>query len=97
MRLTQAQVDIIQTLTARELGPDTRIWLFGSRTDDGARGGDIDLYVEPGSLPQTNLFLLRQKLKRDLEKNLHHAVDLLINNGQTTAFMRLAKREGVPL
>lgn len=97
MRLTQAQVDTIRTLTARELGPDSRIWLFGSRTDDAARGGDIDLYVEPASLPETNLFLLRQRLKRALEGQLHHAVDLLINGGQTTAFMRMAKREGMPL
>jgi predicted nucleotidyltransferase len=71
--------------------------LFGSRTDDSTRGGDIDLYVAPERLPRSNLFLLRRKLQRELEKRLHNAVDLVIDTGRTTAFMCLAMREGIAL
>jgi predicted nucleotidyltransferase len=97
MRLTADQVEIIRSLLHRQFGAGSGIWLFGSRTDDSTRGGDIDLYVAPERLPGSNLFLLRRKLQRELEKRLHNAVDLVIDTGRTTAFMRLAKREGIAL
>ena len=46
MRLSDAQRRIIVTETARIFGPDATVRLFGSRADDAARGGDIDLHVE---------------------------------------------------
>ncbi|MGH8586614.1 MAG: nucleotidyltransferase domain-containing protein [Gammaproteobacteria bacterium] len=46
MRLTDTQVRIIKTHPAECFGSNAKIWLFGSRVDDDARGGDIDLYVE---------------------------------------------------
>jgi len=46
MRLTPEQTRIIKAAVARELEPDARIWLFGSRVDDERRGGDVDLFVE---------------------------------------------------
>ncbi|MGH8583380.1 MAG: nucleotidyltransferase domain-containing protein [Gammaproteobacteria bacterium] len=46
MRLTDTQVRIIKTRAAECFGPNAHVWLFGSRVDDDARGGDIDLYVE---------------------------------------------------
>lgn len=46
MRLTDTQRQTIVTETARTFGPDVTVRLFGSRTDDSARGGDIDLHIE---------------------------------------------------
>jgi uncharacterized protein len=46
MRLTESQRSAIVT-TAREVfGTGCRVTLFGSRADDQARGGDIDLLVD---------------------------------------------------
>lgn len=46
MRLTELQRRIIKEEVARVMGEGARVLLFGSRTDDSRRGGDIDLYLE---------------------------------------------------
>lgn len=46
MRMSDRTRNIIRDCTAEIFGPDARVRLFGSRTDDSARGGDIDLLVE---------------------------------------------------
>jgi uncharacterized protein len=46
MRISAEQATIIRDVVRAELGADARVRLFGSRTDDAARGGDIDLFVE---------------------------------------------------
>ncbi|ADC72297.1 DNA polymerase beta domain protein region [Thioalkalivibrio sp. K90mix] len=45
MRLSEHQRQTIETI-AHELFGDCTVYLFGSRVDDSARGGDIDLLVE---------------------------------------------------
>ena len=46
MRLTPEQQKITKSTVDRVLGAGNRVWLFGSRVDDGLRGGDIDLLIE---------------------------------------------------
>ncbi|MCH7515083.1 MAG: nucleotidyltransferase domain-containing protein [Bacteroidetes bacterium] len=44
MRLKQDQVDFFKN-AFRRISPEAKIYLFGSRADDNARGGDIDILV----------------------------------------------------
>lgn len=46
MRLTPYQAQITKDTVERVLASTCKVWLFGSRTDDDRRGGDIDLLVE---------------------------------------------------
>lgn len=46
MRLSAEQAAAIRTAARDAFGPSVVVRLFGSRTDDNARGGDIDLHVE---------------------------------------------------
>ncbi len=46
MRITDEQRRAALEEIRRMFGAASRVWLFGSRADDNARGGDVDLYVE---------------------------------------------------
>lgn len=46
MRLHCQEVNAIKTRAVAVYGPDVVVRLFGSRTDDHRRGGDIDLHLE---------------------------------------------------
>ncbi len=45
MRLKPSEITAIKAAAVEAFGPDVVVRLFGSRVDDGKRGGDIDLHV----------------------------------------------------
>ena len=45
MRLNENQIKTITTLAKKHFSDDVQVYLFGSRTDDRKRGGDIDLLI----------------------------------------------------
>ena len=76
MRLSVHEVEaIVRTVRAR-LGDDARIVLFGSRTRDETRGGDVDLYVESATPVQV---LDELRLAEELQRVLDLPVDLVLS------------------
>jgi predicted nucleotidyltransferase len=45
MRLSEFEMESIKTLALHHFGTDVHVFLFGSRTNDEKRGGDIDLFI----------------------------------------------------
>lgn len=99
MRLSTEQTEIIRKTTHHRFGSQARIWLFGSRTDDNARGGDIDLLIETAT-PIANAFRESTGLEIDLQKVLgDQKIDILLLTPSTpeTPIHQIAKKTGVEL
>lgn len=61
MRLTPNEINIIKECFQTQFGTNDHLWLFGSRADNNARGGDIDLYIE------TELATLKEAFDKKFE------------------------------
>ena len=96
MRLSPQQNATIRQVVSDALGSDTKIWLFGSRTNDQAIGGDIDLLIE-----SDEAISLRQILRTQvqLEMQLQLPVDLitLTANKPATPIANIARLTGIRL
>lgn len=46
MRISSSESRIIKEKTLEIFGSSASVFLFGSRTDDAKKGGDIDLFIE---------------------------------------------------
>ena len=74
MRLTASQITAIREEIGR-LDPKAEVYLYGSRVDDGARGGDIDLLVIAETLGFRDVLQLRMRI---LDRIGWQQLDLLV-------------------
>jgi len=98
MRLTPTQRQLIRDAVAATFGPSARVRLFGSRTDDQRRGGDIDLLVEtdaPLDAPVRQRLALLARLERALGERRIDVV--LAHPGDTRPIVAVAREQGVSL
>jgi len=94
MRLTSAQIDTIKTTARNVLGEGAQVVLFGSRVDNLAKGGDVDLYAETAE-PD---LMKKIRCKVQLQDQLDMPVDLIVKPyGDQSAIALIAKKEGVAL
>jgi len=78
MRISPEQAVMIRQEVLNLAGDSARVWLFGSRVRDEARGGDVDLLVEVDEAV-TEPALLSARLGARVSKSMHgRKVDVLI-------------------
>lgn len=96
MNLKQHDIDAIKAATRTAFGETAVIPLFGSRVDDGARGGDIDLHVEADPMP--DVWEARGRFAETLFRHIESQKVVLIisERGRTPyGFERIADRDGI--
>lgn len=90
MRLSTAQTRLILDCVHKQFGADAQVMLFGSRLDDSARGGDVDLLVDSVAEPTVRQ---RALATLALEHALNLPVDIVAQQRGTpgSAFARMAR------
>lgn len=99
MRLSSQQQQAIREEVTRVFGRDALVRLFGSRLDDTARGGDIDLHIESNGT-SSELFNRELKLQARLQRRLgDRRIDVIVYGGQSPLrpIDAHARQTGVPL
>ena len=83
MRLSDREISIIKQLAREVFGKDTNVYLFGSRTADHLRGGDIDLLVS-GNDQEKLTFRAKQRFLAELKARIgDQKIDVVLDTKTT--------------
>lgn len=99
MRLTPAQISTIKSTAQAVLGEGVQVTLFGSRVDDAAKGGDVDLMIEVSDA-LLEPALVSARIASRVSRAMHgRKVDVLLKapNLQEQPIHRIAAQQGIAL
>lgn len=101
MRLSDYQRQMIVQSVKNCFGVQARVKLFGSRTDDSRRGGDIDLLITTDMKDVNDIVRAEMRCQVQLQQALgEQKVDMLIDypgRGNTPPIFSIAEQSGIPL
>ncbi len=95
MRLSSKELSIIES-TIRNRDPQASIYLFGSRVNDDAKGGDIDLLVISNLIEFRDEIAIRREI---LDEIGWQKLDLIVrpDKNSQTPIVRIAIESGILL
>ena len=93
MRISQTEHQAIRQAII-EIDPGAEIYLYGSKVDDNAKGGDIDLLVISQKMQLQDKLSVLTKLHKTLGEQ---KIDLSIFPDLSKPFARIACQNGTPL
>ena len=100
MRLNNKEIAAIKEVTREVFGDNATISLFGSRTDNNKKGGDIDLFIQCNcQISREEQYQLKIKFLVQLKKIIgDQKIDVLINGGQlSNSILETVQKEEVRL
>lgn len=102
MRLKSSEIERIVRVIKEHLGQDVfELYLFGSRTMDQKKGGDIDLLLVTEASVKEKLLLKKGRIKSDLSETVgDQRVDLTISDAtdiKNDAFIKAVFPESILL
>jgi len=91
MRITELQKNAIID-AVKSADPDAQVWLFGSRTDDSKKGGDIDIAIFSEKI---NKDVMQEiQVRRSICNRIgEQKIDIVTTNSGKEAIFRLAVAE----
>jgi uncharacterized protein len=96
MRLTPEQHERILMIVREHAGADAAVLLYGSRTHDDRRGGDVDLLVQsPHAIDLKRQAALHARLEEELL--LPVDISFIDTRRGMTRFQKLAAAQALPL
>lgn len=99
MRLTQDQIQAIKQTAHAVLGDDSRVILFGSRTDDAKKGGDIDLLFETDHAVGNRATTIGALYVSLIRKLGDRKIDIILKDAATPTapVLSIARQTGIQL
>ncbi len=89
MRLTKDEINLIKTKIREIINGD--IYIFGSRTDNSKKGGDVDIYIVPfENMDLKQKIKISNEIKASLEFDLMMNVDVVISKDKNRAIEKEA-------
>ncbi|MCK9372268.1 MAG: nucleotidyltransferase domain-containing protein [Sulfuricurvum sp.] len=77
MRLAPMEIEVLKN-TLKTISSNAKIYLFGSRVDDTAKGGDIDLLIISDDVTKKDLRYLRIDFFKHFGEQ---KLDIVLDNG----------------
>ena len=93
MRLPKISIDLIKKVVQNH-DPEAIIYLFGSRTDDSKKGGDIDLLILSQKITLEKVIEIKLSLYDALGEQ---KIDIILAQETEKPFVKIAMREGIVL
>jgi predicted nucleotidyltransferase len=100
MRITKEEKETIVKEAQKQFGAGTKVILFGSRANDLAKGGDIDLLIVPANVNSPDK-LYSSKISFSVTLGMlleEQKIDIIIKYpGDNRGIIQTATIQGIPL